>query len=123
MREARELVFTGGGQASIEHQAGRGGRRLPASASVVVENPLGGVVEIVELAALDRAKEEPGEDTADQQCGWEQNEEGAHQSPWRTSRSTLVAFQITTMLDSGMSTAATSGFTSPATAAATATRL
>ena len=90
---------------------------------VVVKNPLGGIVQVVELAALDRTEEEPGEDAADQQCGREQDEEGAHQSPWRTRRSTRVAFQITTMLESGMSTAATSGFTTPATAAATATRL
>ena len=80
----------------------------------VVQDALGWIVQVVELAASSRIEEEPRE---------EQEENRVHASALRTDASTREAPQITTPLESGISTAATSGFTSPAAAAPTASTL
>lgn len=94
-----------------------------AGSVLVVQHPAGRVVKVVELPPLHRAEQEREEDPPDQQRQGDQQEVGAHASPCRTSRSTRAEFQMTSALETGISTAATSGFTSPKAAAPIETRL
>lgn len=96
---------------------------LPARGASVVQDALGWIVQVVELAAASRVEEEPREDAAQHQGDREQEEDRVHAAALRTDASTREAPQITTPLESGISTAATSGPTSPAAAAPTASTL
>ena len=81
-------------------------------------------VQIVELPRSDRTQEENQEDQSDSDRN--RNEEGDRDHPFSrraTADSTRAAPARTIPLDSGMSTAATSGFTYPTEAAATASTL
>lgn len=84
--------------------------------SVLVQHALRGVFEIVELAAVRGKQEKPGEQPAE-------GDGDRHEEDQRVHASTRAAPHATIALDSGISTAATSGFTKPATAALTASAL
>ena len=91
--------------------------------SLLLQHALGRVVEVIELALLHRPEEQHGEDAAEQQRDRQQEEHRLHWSPCRTRRSTRSAPQMTSPLESGISSAATSGLINPAAAADTATTL
>jgi len=98
--------------------------RFSAAGSVaLLQHALGRVVEVVELAFLYCAEEQRGEDAAEYQGDGQQKEDRPHWSLCRTRRSTRSAPQMTSPLDNGMSSAATSGLMKPAAAADTATAL
>lgn len=97
------------------------GRAWPCG--LVVQYPLGRVVEIVELAGARGVEEQPREDPPEDQRYGQQDEDGRHAAALRTAASTRDAPQMTTPLESGMSTAAMSGFTRPTIAAPTASTL
>jgi hypothetical protein len=89
----------------------------------VVQDALGGIVQIVELAGAHGQHEEDGKDRAEQDGDGDQEEHCVHANCLRTVASTREAPQMTMALDRGMSTAATSGLIHPATAALTARTL
>ena len=95
----------------------------PLDIPSVVQDPLRRVVEVVELPAPHRHHEQDDEHGAEQERDGKEQENRVHTSSRRTVASTLDAPQMTSALESGISTAATSGFTSPATAALTARML
>ena len=98
--------------------------RFRTGASVLLlQHAPGWVVEIVELPLLHRPEEEQGKESTKQDRDGQEEEQSVHGSPSRTMRSTRNAPQITRPLESGISSAATSGLTSPAAAADTATTL
>ncbi len=103
--------------------ARRGECRTCTGSVVVVQDALGRIVQIIELPIPGRTQEQPYEQPGERHGDRQQEKKRLHQSPPRIIRSTRAAFQITTLLDSGMSTAATSGLIRPATAAATASAL
>lgn len=85
-----------------------------------MQDALGGIVQIVELSGTDREHEEHGEYRAKQHGDRNQEDQRVHANCLRTVASTLDEPQMTMALDRGISTAATSGLTQPATAALTA---
>jgi hypothetical protein len=88
-----------------------------------VQDALRRIVEIVELPAAHGVHEQPSEDRAEQEGHRQQKDYRVQASSSRTSVSTREAPQMTIPLESGINTAATSGLTSPATAALTAMAL
>ena len=98
--------------------------RFRAGSSVLLlQHPPGRVVEVIELALLYGPQEEQGEHASQDQGNRQEEDDGVHASPFFTRRSTRSAPQMTSPLESGMSSAATSGLTNPAAAAETATTL
>lgn len=87
------------------------------------QHPLRRVVQVVELPPAGGEDQQGDEHAAEPERRAEQDEDPGHRSSLRTAGSTRSEVQITTALESGMMTAATRGVTSPATAAATDTRL
>lgn len=88
-----------------------------------MQDALGGIIQVVELPAPDRQNEQHGEHGAEDEGNRQQEKYGVHVVILRTRTSTLEAPQITMALESGMSTAATSGLIHPSTAAVTARTL
>jgi len=87
---------------------------------VVIEDALGGAVEIVELAGAHRPKEGAKPGQAEEQRRRYEDEEAVHGVRARPSR---IALAITISDDVDMAMAARSGVTKPATASGTAARL
>lgn len=100
-------------------------RWAPLIASgIVVEDALGGIVEIVELAVAYGPQEGQGEEQAETDGEGHKEEERVHHDPCvRAARSTPCAERITAALDSGIRIAATRGLIHPEAAKATATML
>ena len=90
------------------------------AAPSVVQNPLGRVVEVVELAAPHRHHEQDGEDGAERDGDGDEIQQGVHAVSLRTVPSTRDAPQMTSALESGIRIAATNGLIHPAAAALTA---
>lgn len=110
-------------QRAADGGASGGGADLQGGRGLVVEDALGGIVQVVELAGAHGQHEEHGEDRAEQHGDGDQEDQRVHANCLRTVDSTREAPQMTMALDRGISTAATSGLTQPATAALTATIL
>lgn len=92
-----------------------------AGSVLVVQYPLGWIVEIVELPVHHGPEQQPREYPPEPQHDRQEKQDRAHQVlAFRTRPSTRAALQRTMALETGISTAATSGFTSPETAAPTA---
>lgn len=91
----------------------------------VVEDPLRGIVEVVELTRAGGEHEQPGEHGAEGDGDRQQDEDDVHREPSRAARrdSTRSPPHNTNNEDNGINTAATSGLTKPNEANATAVRL
>jgi len=90
---------------------------------LVLENPPRRIVQIIELPAAYRVDEQSREHRPQDQGDGQEKEDRVHFSSLRTPASTREAPQITSPLENGIRTAATSGLTNPATAADTARML
>ena len=126
LREERvDLLVTDLPEGAAEEHS----RLAPEPTSVVVQNPFCRVVEVVELSVPGCAEEEEQEDEREPHGDRQEKRDRDHRanpnddSARRTLPSRPTAPARTMALESGMSTAATSGLTSPAAAAVTATTL
>lgn len=92
----------------------------------ILEHPLRRIIQIVELTLFDRPQKQDGEQPAERERHGQEEEDGSHLVP-RSARATVAstraAPQMTMPLESGISTAATSGLIQPAMAAPTASTL
>ena len=85
-----------------------------------MQDPLGGIVQVVELPVPGGPEEQTRRRSPPiPVVTGSRNSRARIGRPLRTIASTRAAFQITTALEIGIRTAATSGLTSPAAAAAT----
>jgi hypothetical protein len=91
--------------------------------SVVLEDPPRRIVQVVELPVLHGLQEEDEEHGRECDRDRDEEDERVHAADLRTAASTRDAPHTTIADESGMSTAATSGFTHPAAAAVTAVTL
>jgi len=90
--------------------------------SIVVEDPLRGIVQVVELSVAHRPEEEHHEDEPQSESDRDQEAQRVHEC-LRIRASTRDAPQTTIPLESGMRTAAIRGLMRPAAAAETAVTL